>query len=81
MFCVLCVSCAVCVVVCITRMICVLYVLCVYICAWSVVCVCCVLYDWRISITLHSVQVMVFPMNCSQCQSPCETRMKSVGIH
>ena len=21
------------------------------------------------------------PMNCSQCQSPCETRMKSIGIH
>ena len=78
MFCVLCVS-----VVCITLMICVLYVLCVYIRTYvrGVLCVCYVLYDWRIIITLHSVQVMVFPMNCSQCQSPCETRMKSVGIH
>ena len=46
---------------------------CVYhmndLCVVCVVCVCYVLYDWRIIITLHSVQVMVFPMNCSQCRN------------
>ena len=62
-----------------TNDLCVVCVMCV--CMSVVRCVCCVLYDWRINITLHSVEVMVFPVNCSQCQSPCETRMKTVGIH
>ena len=57
---------------------------CLCICKCMCCCVlCCVLCCWLcINITRPPSlsQVMVFSMNCPQCQSLCETRMKSVGI-
>ena len=71
-------ACAVCVYVNVCAVVCCVVSLCVV----SLV-VCCVLCSWLcINITkLTCPKVIVFSMNCPQCQSPCETRMKSVGIY